>query len=98
MAKFGKLIDTNLPVLLGFYNRSDGNLLQLDATFEDIMQELEGQVKIYKIDAGENPDLIKALQVKEFPSFVIYNRGKMVWRNNRTMNGRGLIQALEHFL
>lgn len=98
MAKFGRLIDSELPVLLGFYDKSDGTLPTLDSFLNDVMQELEGRVKIYKIEAGENPDLVNALKVKDFPSFVVYNEGKMVWRNNKEVNGMRLVEVLEHFL
>ncbi|SRR5699024_8407367 len=98
MAKFGRLIESEHPVLFGFYDRSDGTRSTLDSFLDDIMQELEGRIKIYKIEAGENPELVKALKVKEFPSFVVYNKGKMVWRNNKDVNGMTLVEVLEHFL
>jgi thioredoxin 1 len=43
---------------------------------------LRDRLVIIKIDAEKNPQLVKALKVKNLPTYTLYSLGKVVWREN----------------
>lgn len=48
-----------------------------------------GKVDLLIIDAGEQTELLKALNVTSYPTFIIYKKGKEVWR------GEGIFSSEE---
>lgn len=98
MTKFGKLIDTDLPILFGFYKKPYPKTDALGLVLDETSQYFEGRVKIYKIEATENPKLMHVLKIESFPSFVIYDKGEMVWRHKGEVTSSELIEALNPYL
>ena len=77
MAKFGELIDLDIPVLISFYKTQDN---QLEDVLNTVASEFRQHAKVVKINTGENHKLTEALKIRSLPTFVIYKNGEMVWR------------------
>ena len=52
-------------------------------------------VKLVKIDAGEQTELVKKLGVTALPVFLFYKNGQQVWRNNGVVTAAQLEQLLK---
>lgn len=79
MAKFGELIDIDVPVLIEFY-RGSSSSSSLESILNTVAQELKARAKVVRIDINKNRQLTEALRISELPTLMIYSGGEMVWR------------------
>lgn len=52
------------------------------------------QFELVKIDGAAQTDIVKALQVEAFPTFIIYKAGQEVWRKQGLVEAAELLKAL----
>jgi rhodanese-related sulfurtransferase len=50
---------------------------------------------LLKIDGGEQTQLVKQLNIVAFPTFIIYKKGKEVWRKQGVVDCKGLTEQLQ---
>lgn len=50
---------------------------------------------LVKTDGGEQTELSKQLKVEAFPTFIIYKKGKEVWRKSGIVDAKELVQSLK---
>ncbi|HET8837665.1 MAG TPA: thioredoxin family protein, partial [Flavobacteriaceae bacterium] len=79
MAKFGELIDLEVPVLLGFYTDWDEPSKAMQPVLRDVAAALGDRAKVIKIDVDKNNQLAEALRIKGLPTMVLYKDGEMKW-------------------
>lgn len=54
---------------------------KLAPILDEVVKKQEGKLTLIKIDADENPELMKAKQIQGIPYLELYREGKMVWSN-----------------
>ncbi|MGG7033969.1 MAG: thioredoxin family protein [Flavobacterium sp.] len=91
MSKFGELINTQIPVLIDFYNERVEESESMEPVIRDVAAALGDKAKVIKIDVDKNPELTEALHVKGLPTFMIYKDGQMVWRQSGYLDANTLI-------
>jgi thioredoxin 1 len=72
------VINSKTPVLLDFYADWCGPCKQLSPTLEQIANELQNQVIVYKCNVDDNPETPSKLMVRGIPSLMIFKDGKLV--------------------
>ena len=97
MARFGDLIDIEVPVLLEFYIEQDEISNTMYPVLKDVADALGKKVKVIKIDLEKNNKLAEALRIKGAPTLMIYNRGEMKWRHSGDEDANSLIGRLKDF-
>ena len=97
MARFGDLIDIEVPVLLEFYIEQDEISNTMYPVLKDVADALGKKVKVIKIDLEKNNKLAEALRIKGAPTLMIYNRGEMKWRHSGDQDANSLIGRLKDF-
>ena len=97
MARFGDLIDIEVPVLLEFYIKQDETSNTMYPVLKDVADALGKKAKVIKIDLEKNNKLAEALRIKGAPTLMIYNRGEMKWRHSGDENANSLIGRLKDF-
>ena len=97
MARFGDLIDIEVPVLLEFYIKQDEISNTMYPVLKDVADALGKKVKVIKIDLEKNNKLAEALRIKGAPTLMIYNRGEMKWRQSGDEDANSLIGRLKDF-
>jgi thiol-disulfide isomerase/thioredoxin len=50
---------------------------------------------LIKIEGGEQTDLAKLLKVDGFPTFIVYKRGKEIWRKQGIVDVHELAKQIE---
>ncbi len=80
MAKFGELINSEIPVLIDFYVEWEDATYDLHSVLRDVAAALGDKAKVIKIDVDKNKDLADALRIKGLPTLIIYKDGEMKWR------------------
>jgi thioredoxin 1 len=97
MARFGDLIDIEVPVLLEFYIKQDEISNTMYPLLKDVANALGKKVKVIKIDLEKNNKLAEALRIKGAPTLMIYKRGEMKWRQSGDEDANSLIDRLKDF-
>ncbi|MFZ4769201.1 MAG: thioredoxin domain-containing protein [Ferruginibacter sp.] len=49
---------------------------------------------LVKIDGGTQTDLVKEMNIEEFPTFIIYKAGKPIWQKQGLVEKEVFIQQL----
>ena len=97
MARFGDLIDIEVPVLLEFYIKQDKISNTMYPVLKDVANALGKKAKVIKIDLEKNNKLAEALRIKGAPTLMIYKRGEMKWRQSGDEDANSLIDRLKDF-
>ncbi|HET8855751.1 MAG TPA: thioredoxin family protein [Salinimicrobium sp.] len=97
MAKFGSLIDLEIPVLLEFYAGWDKASTEMHPVLKDVSAALGDKAKVIKIDIDKNSELAEALRVKTLPTLVIYKGGEMKWRSSGQQSANTLISLVSDY-
>lgn len=97
MARFGDLIDIEVPVLLEFYIEQDEISNTMYPVLNDVADALGKKAKVIKIDLEKNNKLAEALRIKGAPTLMIYKRGEMKWRQSGDEDANSLIDRLKDF-
>lgn len=98
MARFGDLINVEVPVLLEFFTELDETSKIMHPIVKDVAAALGDKAKIIKIDVEKNNELADALRIKGVPTFIIYKSGEMKWRQSGEENTNNLINRVKKFL
>ena len=54
--------------------------VKMEPVLHQLQKELGGQFSLIKVDGGVDIDVMKAMQVDALPVFILYKKGKEVWR------------------
>ena len=98
MARFGDLINVEVPVLLEFFTEWDEASKTMHLAVKDVAAALGDKAKIIKIDVEKNNELADALRIKGVPTFIIYKSGEMKWRQRGEESANTLINRVKKFL
>lgn len=99
MSKFGELIESEIPILINFYSNWDASKeKQETAVLVEVASALGNAAKVIKIDTKLNEDLAKQLRIKTNPTFVIYQKNEMKWRQIGYQDAKTLIDMVAQFV
>ena len=75
-----EVISSSLPVLVDFTAVWCGPCKMLEPIVAQLAEELEGKLKIVKLDVDENGDLAIEYQVMGVPTLILFSGGQAVER------------------
>lgn len=75
-----EVLRSEQPVLIDFWGPRCGPCLKLNPTVQQLAEELEGRVKIVKVEAPKNRRLCMQLRVLSLPTFLSFAGGEEVAR------------------
>jgi thioredoxin-like negative regulator of GroEL len=68
---------------------------KMEPVLDSLATSKEVNFTLIKIDGGEQVQLIKQLTIDAFPTFIIYKKGKEVWRKQGIVDRKELAQKLQ---
>ena len=71
-----EVINSENTVLVDFYADWCGPCKMLAPVIEDVAKELQGKVKVGKVNVDENQDLAMEYGVMSIPTMIIFKNGK----------------------
>ncbi|WP_196889952.1 thioredoxin family protein [Aureivirga sp. CE67] len=95
MTKFGELINSKKPILLDFYKENGNYIENQEDILRDVAAALGDRAKVVKIDIEKNQVLTDALRIKGYPTYIIYVKGEMKWRQSGEQNANTLISLVK---
>ncbi len=79
MAEYLLQIPADKTVLVDFGAEWCPPCKKMDPIIAELVQSHGAQFKLIKIDGATQKDLLKELNIEEFPTFMVYKNGKVVW-------------------
>ncbi len=92
------LSGSDLPVLVDFYADWCGPCQMMVPILEQVNAQLQGRMKIVKIDTEKYPQLASQYQIQALPTMVLFKQGQPVERIEGAMGALQLVQHLESFI
>ncbi len=71
-----EVLGSDLPVVVDFWAEWCGPCKAIGPSLEEISDEMDGKVKITKLNLDENPDLAATYGVRSIPTLIMFKGGE----------------------
>jgi thioredoxin 1 len=75
-----KVLESELPVFVDFWAEWCGPCRIVGPAVEQLSQELDGRVKVAKVNVDESPEIAARYGIRSIPSLLLFKRGKEIGR------------------
>ncbi|HRG59133.1 MAG TPA: thioredoxin domain-containing protein [Bacteroidia bacterium] len=82
LSEYNKLIQSHKGVLIDFYAEWCAPCKKMKPYLDEIAVEMKSDVKVLRIDADQNKELLQELKIDGLPVLILYKGGKQTWRND----------------
>ena len=92
------LAGSELPVLVDFYATWCGPCQMMVPILEQVNQQLQGRLKVVKIDTDKYPQLGSQYRIEALPTLVLFKNGQPVERIEGLVSAEQLVPRLQSIL
>jgi thioredoxin 1 len=75
-----EVLNSNLPVLVDFWAEWCGPCKMISPIVDEIAGEYQGKLRVAKLDADANPNVLQNYQIFGIPTLILFKGGKEVER------------------
>jgi thioredoxin 1 len=72
-----EVIKSSVPVLVDFFAEWCGPCKAMAPALEQVAAELEGKVKVAKLDVDQNPEVTGKYRIQAMPTLILFKDGKV---------------------
>jgi thioredoxin 1 len=69
---------SDIPVVVDFWAEWCGPCKQIGPALEELSNEMDGKIKVVKVDVDSNPNSAVAMGVRGIPALFIFKNGEVV--------------------
>jgi thioredoxin len=70
--------NSDIPVVVDFWAEWCGPCKQIGPALEELSTEMDGKIKIAKVDVDQNPNTAAAMGVRGIPALFIFKDGQVI--------------------
>jgi len=93
-----QVLQSQQPVLVDFYADWCGPCKAVAPVVDELASELDGQLKVAKLDADANIELMQQFGVFSIPTLILFQNGKEVDRIVGALPKPKLLQMIQPYL
>ena len=93
-AKFNTLINERQLTLVDFYADWCGPCKMLAPILQEVKSIVKDEVRIIKINVDQHQDLAAEFMVRGVPTMLLFNEGKMLWRQSGVLSAKDLVTII----
>ncbi len=86
MGKFSDIVKSETPTLVDFFATWCGPCQAMSPVLDKLKAEMGSQVRVLKIDVDKNQEVAAKFKVRGVPTFVLFKKGEIVWRQSGGMD------------
>lgn len=92
---FSELISSDQAILVDFFATWCGPCQMMQPILEDTARQLGDKIKIIKVDVDRNPVAASNFQVRGVPTLILFQKGKILWRQSGVVPAHQLVKVIE---
>lgn len=92
------LSGSDVPVLVDFYADWCGPCHMMSPILEQVNAQLQGRIRVVKIDTEKYPELASQYRIEALPTLVLFKQGQPVDRIEGVMQAPQLMQHLSRVI
>jgi thioredoxin len=92
------IANSEQPILVDFYATWCGPCQMMSKILEQVNLQLNGQMRIIKIDTDRYPQIASTHQIQALPTLVLFKNGQAVDRIEGVLQAPQLIDRVRQFL
>lgn len=98
MESFKDIINGDTLVLVDFFATWCEPCKAMSPIIESLGKDFQEKIRILKIDIDKNPSVAQHYQIQGVPTFIIFRKGKILWRHSGRIDKNTIKQQLESLM
>ena len=92
---FSELINKDTPTLVDFHAEWCGPCKAMAPIIQEVAKASAGRTKVIKVDIDKSGQAAQAYGVQAVPTFILFKKGKIVWRHSGMLDKITLLNVLQ---
>ena len=88
-----EVLKASEPVLVDFFAEWCGPCKAMAPALEEVAKEMEGKVKVAKIDVDANPEITTRYQIQAMPTLIMFKGGEVAGRHTGALVQKSKLAA-----